>query len=393
MRPDPKCLYEPGRRAFLKKLAAVPLFAGAAHSFRIEDLVLDFEHRHKWDMSNGDTWDPFWADDDNLYAFNCDGRGFGSQSRNLAFNRLEGDSPDRLIGTLVNSMDEYGKAGQKEADNATWKACGQECIDSLFYAFVSRNVYGKDSHDPLLRQTASNSSLIRSTDKGRTWARSAPENYANPMWPGRRFGAPFFIHYGKNGGNVARDSADRYVYASSTNGFWNDGDSYILARVERSRLPNLNASDWMYYTGGGGEKSRNWSPHIHYAAPILSLPAKCGQGSACYVPALETYLMVSWYNTATMTEWYKPNKMKYDFYQAEHPWGPWSFVRSYSDKFLGGDRHMYGPSLCARFQEREGAGVKMSLFTSGCPFEDRPSGLYKIWRIPLILKAALRLVP
>jgi hypothetical protein len=28
----------------------------------------------------------------------------------------------------------------------------------------------------------------------------------------------------------------------------------------------------------------------------------------------------------------------------------------------------------------------MSLFTSGCPFEDVPSGLYKIWEIPLILR-------
>jgi hypothetical protein len=28
----------------------------------------------------------------------------------------------------------------------------------------------------------------------------------------------------------------------------------------------------------------------------------------------------------------------------------------------------------------------MSLFTAGCPFEDRPTGLYKIWRIPLVLK-------
>ena len=28
----------------------------------------------------------------------------------------------------------------------------------------------------------------------------------------------------------------------------------------------------------------------------------------------------------------------------------------------------------------------MSLFTSGCPFEDVPSGLYKMWEIPLVLR-------
>lgn len=47
---------------------------------------------------------------------------------------------------------------------------------------------------------------------------------------------------------------------------------------------------------------------------------------------------------------------------------------------------MYGPSLCVKFQQRKGADVKMSLFTSGCPFEDVPSGLYKMWEIPLVLK-------
>jgi hypothetical protein len=49
---------------------------------------------------------------------------------------------------------------------------------------------------------------------------------------------------------------------------------------------------------------------------------------------------------------------------------------------------MYGPSLCARFQRRTGSSVKISMFTSGCPFEDVPSGLYKMWEIPLILRTA-----
>ena len=40
------------------------------------------------------------------------------------------------------------------------------------------------------------------------------------MWPGRRFGAPYFIHYGRNGGQVTQDAANRYVYALSNNGFW-----------------------------------------------------------------------------------------------------------------------------------------------------------------------------
>jgi hypothetical protein len=97
--------------------------------------------------------------------------------------------------------------------------------------------------------------------------------------------------------------------------------------------------------------------------------------------------MVVWYNTEKMIKWYQPNEMRYDFYQAPHPWGPWTAVRSYSDRFLS-HGHMYGPTLCARFQRTEGTDVRMTLFTSGCPFEDVPAGLYKAWEIPIVVKTA-----
>lgn len=162
------------------------------------------------------------------------------------------ERPQGLTGSLVNSMDEYGGSGEKKADNATWKACGQECIDGNFYCFVSRNVYGSESGDPSGRQTAFNSSLIKSTNRGLTWTRSAQTNYDSPMWPGPRFATPFFFHYGKNGGNVTVDNANNYVYAISTNGFWNCGDNMILGRVLRSKIANLSAADWTYYTDGDG---------------------------------------------------------------------------------------------------------------------------------------------
>ena len=110
------------RRNFIKALAAFStgsIFADLespsllGHGFDapraatpITDVFMDLNHIHKWDQSNGDTWDPFWADDDSLYAFNCDGRGFGTQPRNLAFNQLQGDGPHALKGRIVNSMDE-----------------------------------------------------------------------------------------------------------------------------------------------------------------------------------------------------------------------------------------------------------------------------------------------
>ena len=315
---------------------------------RIREVLLDLNHIHKWDDSNGDTWDPFWADDDNLYAFHCDGRGFGTARRNLGFNRLSGDSPWNLTGTTVNSMDDYGTAGKKEADNATWKACGQECIDSVFYAFVSRNAYGKDSGDYWLRQTAFNCSLIKSTDKGRRWTRDAAENYKHPMWPGPAFGAPFFVHYGKNGGGMDRDGANRYVYAVSTNGFWNDGDQYIIGRILRAKLANPNAADWEYFLGGDGNGPSRWAARIERAEPILSVPVRCGQGPPCYIPALSVYLMVVWHNTERMTN---------RFVQRPVP-GPGAHVRS--------------QPVCqvpaAAGGRRTGGHVQLRLSFSGCAF-------------------------
>lgn len=354
----------------------------------IAEIFLDLDKVHKWDTSQGDTWDPFWADDDRLYSFNCDGRGFGSNRMNLAFNRLDGESLDSLAGSQVNQMNEYGKSGQEGPDNATWKVCGQECIDNVFYAFVARDVYGRQSNDPLLRQLSLNASLIKSTDRGLTWTRSAKDNYDRPMWPGSRFGAPFFIHYGRNGGQVSQDGASEYVYAVSTNGFWNDGDRLVLARVKRFYLPRMNALDWEYYSGGDGAAAANWSNRIENAAAILDRPAKCGQTPICYVPSLGTYLLISWYNTEKMMKWFEPNEMRYDFYQAFHPWGPWAFVSSHSDRFMGPGYHMYGPSICAKYQEQQGEDVRISLFTAGCPFADYPINPYKLWHIPLVLRTA-----
>ena len=348
-------------------------------------VVPDLSHLQKWDDMQGDTADPFWADDDCLYHFTCDGRGFGTAQRNLSFNKLTGAALPQLKGELVNPMDEYGKAGATEADGATWKVCGQECIDGTFYTFVVRNIYGDKSRDALMRQTSFNASLIKSSDRGKTWTRTARANYESPLWPGTRFGAPCFVHYGKNGGQVAWDQADQFVYVLSNNGFWNAGDDMVLARVRRADLPRLSTADWTYFTGGDGRREETWSPNLAQARPVLNLPAKLGWTAPTFIAALNRYLLVAWYVTPTLKKWFEPNEVVYEFFEAEHLWGPWRYVSSLSDRFLS-QGHMYGPNLCARFQEPTGAEVAVSLFTSGCPFQDVPAGLYKMWRIPLVLQ-------
>lgn len=77
--------------------------------------------------------------------------------------------------------------------------------------------------------------------------------------------------------------------------------------------------------------------------------------------------------------------MTYDFYEAERPWGLWTMVSSFNDRFLA-QGHMYGPNLCAKYVERVGDDVKADLYTSGCPFDDVPTGLYKdMGRVDIVI--------
>jgi hypothetical protein len=119
-------------------------------------------------------------------------------------HQLSGEDPDQLTGVTVNMMDEYGAntapmsalgyGAAAANDPRAWKANGITCIEGVLYVFVSKHDYpwrNKSLTDH--RQTAADASIINSLDHGRTWTRTAKANYFEPMFPGRRFGAPFFI--------------------------------------------------------------------------------------------------------------------------------------------------------------------------------------------------------
>ena len=53
------------------------------------------------------------------------------------------------------------------------------------------------------------------------------------MFPGKLFPSPYFICYGQQRHEAVADGSDKYIYALSTNGFWDNGDKLILGRVLR----------------------------------------------------------------------------------------------------------------------------------------------------------------
>ena len=294
--------------------------------------------------SHGDTWVATLAEDGHLYSPSNDTYGFGKATdSNIAFNRLDGADPTHLTGTTINPMSDYGRSTLEGPDGCTWKSSGCASIDGARYWVVARHKYGEKSGDPRLRQTAANASIIRSTDFGRSWSRSARENMDAPMFPGRRFATPYFIQSGRF---VHGDNAARYVYAISNNGFWDNGDDMILGRVPRSKLAALRGEDWEYFIGADGFAARAWTKNMAEARPVLESPGKLGMTGAVYIPARRRYLMIGWYypagggklkGAASETVW--------DFYESSLPWGPWTRIST--QRFV--PQGFYSPQICPKF--------------------------------------------
>ena len=113
------------------------------------------------------------------------------------------------------------------------------------------------------------------------------------------------------------DNADRYVYAISNNGFWDNGDNQILGRVARERIAGLRGADWEFYTGGDGMTDSAWSTNMHKAKLILDAPGKLGMTGAVFVPGLGRYLMIGWYYPAGGGVMPKSSaRTIWDFYEA-----------------------------------------------------------------------------
>lgn len=345
---------------------------------KIADIRFDADYS-QIASSHGDEWAPTWADDGNLYTGNDDGSSFGGmKDRSVAFGKLTGDDPRALAGISVSDMDGYGQDVAR-ADHANWKTMNSYCVNGVLYMFVTRCLYPSQAGDAQHRHIFQNASIIKSTDKGRTWTRSPEENYNHPMFPGLRFGAPYFVWYGQDGA-AAVDNADKYVYAVANNGHFEDGDDYILGRVLKSNLPNLNATDWQFYTGGSGMSSGNWNKDVSKAKPILQDPLNCSMTGMTHIPGLGRYIMVVWhYKTHDID---KDTSTINDFYEAPKPWGPWTKFKTIGTGNLG----WYVPIIGQKWQKTVNAGtVDCILYCTG---NYTNWNLYKLDFIPVTLSTA-----
>jgi len=272
-------------------------------------------------------------------------------------------------------------------DGANWKVMNAYSVDGVLYQFVTRCHYPMQSDDPQRRHIFRDSSIIKSTDGGRTWTRSGEENFKHPMFSGKRFGAPYFVWYGKDG-QARVDGADHYVYAISNNGHFENGDNYVLGRVPKQKLSNLSAADWSFYRGGDGLQPGSWNPKLDEATPVLSNPGRSSMTGMTYIEGLNRYAMVVWhYNRKNFVEGIEKKDLStvLEFFEAGKPWGPWHKVKALETAKLG----WYTPIIGQRFQTVvDGNTVKAYFYATG--FRTRPEGgldmsLYKLNYLPITL--------
>ena len=333
----------------------------------------------------GDTWVTAWAGDGNLYTPSNDSYGFhgldfltteqvklrcndqAALSKQITadqqkmvdtnycpivFNRVEGDDPLHLQGFTVNRMQEFkvqdGVKGKPAVDGRSWKSSGCAFIDGALYWVIARHQYPEHDEIKGLRQNAKNASIIKSTDFGKTWTRSPEENLGSPMFPGTSFATPYFIDYGRKRLHV--DGSDRYVYAISNNGFWDNGDSLVLGRVLRARIGRLSGSDWEFFVGGDGQLDASWTRDASKAKPILESPGRLGETGAVYLPERQRYMMIGWYYPGGSGYFKGSSKTTvWDFYESAKPWGPWNLIDSHTFSPEG----YYCPGICPKFQSAD----------------------------------------
>ena len=272
-------------------------------------------------------------------------------------------------------------------DGANWKLMNAYAVDGVLYMFITRCVYPWKSLDPEQRHWWLNASIIKSTDGGKTWTRPAKDDYDHPMFTGHRFATPYFVWYGQDGAATV-DNAHEYVYAVSNNGFFENGDDYILGRVLKSKLPALSHADWSFYRGGDGMQDASWTASSEAARAVLVNPRRSSMTGMTYIPDLGRYVMVAWHYhkknfEAAIQE--KDLGTVLEFFEAGRPWGPWTKVKTFDTGKLG----WYTPIVGQRFQKSVDAErVTAILYATG--FTSKPEGgldpaLYKLDYMPITL--------
>ncbi|MGA7058048.1 MAG: DUF4185 domain-containing protein [Terriglobales bacterium] len=296
---------------------------------------------------NGDLWPSCWAEDDNLYAANGDGKGFGKVYTDMAVSRISG-APRKLTGTTIATNVGTNWSGSIY----TRKPTGMLCRGGAIYlAFQNLNESTFDD--------APAASIAKSVDNGATWTWDAsapmfgtPSNAASPK--AYKFTTIFFLDYGQDSANAI----DGYVYAYGLDNNWRSQEGMFLGRVPAEKVQTR--ASWEFYAGASSDGAPVWTADITQKIPVLTdtrllYPVMFGpdcppyqqviaQGGVTYDAPLQKYIFASW------------SCSTHELYEASQPWGPWNHFQStdFGPLRLTHNRGQYGTSLPSKFISTDG---------------------------------------
>lgn len=327
-------------------------------------------------VSDGDLWPSCWSDDDALYAANGDGSGFGGTTSDIVVNRITGSpASDDLAGTGLASGDAVGQVWS--GADFTRKPTGMLCVGGRLYLAVQD--LRKDFNE------APAATIARSDDHGRTWTWDTTK----PMFDDHVFTTIWFADFGKDSGEAPDPT---YAYAYGLDGNWRDSfddsvpdpTALFLARVPVASVQDR--STWEFFAGDPG--SPRWTKDIAAKRPVLvdtrrahpsagatATPGQTvgahdlsvlSQGGVTYLPKLGRYVYASW------------TELTYEFYEAPHPWGPFTLFLSkdfgpypWSETRYGG----YGTTIPSKFVSDD--DLTMWVQSNVCPCA--PAGMSSYW--------------
>ncbi len=283
----------------------------------------------------GDTFPISWLADDSLVSAAGDPVSHASPS-GLDTRRFVGEPPSFSMEVLNEMEDFVGWGGDGP------KPVGMLAVGDTVY-LAAQNVPGRHLDDDAVMNWGHgyDAHIFASTDGGRTWS-PALSDLGEVMFPGRSFGAPAFLNFGKNN----EHAIDSFAYALSGVG-WDNGSQCVLGRVPLDAIQDR--SRWEFVAGFEADGSPQWSDNLVSAAPVLRHPGYLGAVEIVYLHGIDRYLLLGWRNKVKAEPGAGSELVVYD---APAPWGPFTLVH-HEDPWETAELNPYNPRVPLKWYDHE----------------------------------------
>ena len=258
-----------------------------------------------------DTYPLTWADNNLIYSSGGDPV---SEIKNngLEFLKIEG-TPDNYKISVINEMPDFlGWGGHG------LKPTGLLCCKGVLYLFAHN--LGKRTNENNEKCHGYDAQIFMSKDYGKTWFPDIKIVENSPMFPGRDFGSPCFVNYGKDNAGAT----DGFVYALSGEG-WANGNFLKVGRVPEDRIMDIKS--WKFI--GKFKTGRNpvWVRNFKASIPVFKDSGFMGYPECVYIESLKRYLLLGWRFKVEKPYKYSPDDgSELAIYESPKPWGPFSLV-------------------------------------------------------------------